>query len=194
MRYSSSSALNAVYELIARLAQPDDPDQARPDNAMTIAASLAELGEDQSWASVWWAYGAIHYEMSDDALARGLDLLARVSYPNEARAAACMLEAEIKMAQAVYAGFAPSPAEQRTLLEDAVALAPEWPSLRLRLARACKLTGDELAAREQVARAALLFRQCSRSLDPFDSAITGRNLDREYVERELEALGNVVAG
>lgn len=155
---------------------------------MVIAFGLIELGEDRSWASVWWAYGALHYDMSDEALDTALDFLGRVDHPAEARAAALMLRAEIKQAQAAYSGSDPSPTEQRTLLGEAVSLAPNWPALRLRLARASKAAGDEQEARGHATEALALLASGSTQ-DPFDSALSGRNLDRAYVERELEALG-----
>lgn len=188
MRYSDDSAIDAVYALIAQLSEPDDPEQARPDEAMLISAALIKLGEDRSWASVWWAYGALHHELSDEALERALDLLARVDRSDDARAAALMLQAAIKVAQAAYAESDPPAGEQRALLERAASLAPTWPSLQLRLARASKATGDELAARDHAAQAVTLLRSGERTSDPFDSAITGRNLDTTFVERELEAL------
>lgn len=189
MRYSADGALNSVYTLIARLSEPSDPDDARLDEAMTIADGLIACGEDRSWASVWWAYSAQHYEMSDEALGRALDLLARVERPAEARAAALMLRAEIKMTQAVYSQSDPSPSEQRAWLEEAASLAPDWPSLQLRLARACKSDGQESAALEHATRALSLLKEAVPSDDPFDSAITGRNLDRDYVQREVDAIG-----
>jgi hypothetical protein len=157
---------------------------------MTIAVALVSLGEDRSWASVWWAYGALHYKMSDEALDRALDLLARVDHSDSACAAALMLRAEIQCAKAVYAESEPSQAEQRDLLARAVLLAPDWPRLRLRLARASKAVGDEAKAREHGAHAIALLAT-DPTTDPFDSAITGRNLDRAGVRRELETLGVV---
>lgn len=189
MRYSLDAPLDAAYTLLARLAAPQDPDEARLDEVMTVADALIGCGEDRSWANVWWAYAALHYDMSDEALERAVSLLARVETTSEARPAALMLQAEIKMTQAAYAAADPSPAEQRSLLEEAVALAPEWPSLRLRLARAYKSEGHASKAQENAARALALLRESDPSDDPFDSAITGRSLDREYVEREVAALG-----
>ena len=156
---------------------------------MIVAEAMLSCGQDRSWASVWWAYAALHHDMSDEALQRALDLLARVDTPSDARAAALMLQAEIKMTQAAYASADLSPAEQRSLLEEAVLLAPAWPSLRLRLARACKADREDSLAREHAERALMLLRETEPTDDPFDSAITGRNLDREYVEREGAALG-----
>lgn len=189
MRFSADGPTDAVYNLLARLAEPNDPDDARLDEVMIVAEALLACGQDRSWASVWWAYAALHYDMSDEALQRALGLLARVVIPSEARAAALMLQAEIKMTQAAYASADPPAAEQRSLLEDAVSLAPAWPSLRLRLARACKSAGQESRARDHAARALALLRECEPTGDPFDAAITGRDLDREYVEREVAALG-----
>jgi len=100
MRYSDVPAMDAVYALVAELAEPENPEHARPGEAMVIAYALVELGEDRSWASVWWAYGALHHEMSAEALDTALEFLDRVDHPAEARAAALMLRAEIKDAQA----------------------------------------------------------------------------------------------
>jgi hypothetical protein len=188
MKYSDAPAIDALYALVAEFAEPEDPERARPGDAMVIASALVELGEARSWASVWWAYGALHYDMSDDALDRALELLARVDRPAAARAAALMLRAEVKYAQAAYAQVDPSHIEQRALLDEAVSMAPNWPALRLRLARASKATGDEAAARSHATQALTLLAS-SKTGDPFDSAVTGRNLDRDYVERELHALG-----
>lgn len=57
------------------------------DEAMIVAEALIGCGEARSWASVWWAYAALHCDMSDEALRKALDLLARVDRPSEARAA-----------------------------------------------------------------------------------------------------------
>jgi hypothetical protein len=183
--YSDVPELDAAYALIARLYEPGRPSDARPDEAMVIAAALLELGERRSWASVWWAYGALHHELSDEALARADELLGDVEGPDEARAAALMLRAEIRFTQAVYAGSRPAPDEQRRLLEQAVALGAGWPSLHIRLARACRDARDNRAAAEHAARALELRRPTD---DPFDSAISGHNLDRDYLEREAEQL------
>src|SRR3954447_24964818 len=51
---------------------------------MIIASALAELGEDRSWASIWWPYGALRYDMSDEALDKAFDLWA-VSFTREKR-------------------------------------------------------------------------------------------------------------
>jgi hypothetical protein len=188
MRYSPDDRFDRVYKLLARLAAPDDPDDARLDEVMIVADAQIACGQDRSWASVLWAYAALHYDMSDEALERAAELLGRVTEPAEARAAALMLQAEVKMTQAAYASTDPSPAEQRLLLEEAVSLAPQWPALRLRLARAAKSEGQAAEAREHAAAALALLRDSGPTDDPFDSAITGRNLDPAYVEREVAAL------
>jgi hypothetical protein len=185
VRYSERSSLDAAYALVARLFEPGNPSEARPDEAMVVAAALIELGERRSWASVWWAYGALHHELSDEALARAMELLEDVDGSDEARAAALMLRAEIRYTQAVYARSSPSHDEQRRLLEQAVALAPGWPALQLRLARACRDSGDDRAAAGHAANALELHRPTD---DPFDSAISGHNLEREYLARELDQL------
>src|SRR4051812_49193772 len=102
MKYSDEKAVDAVYALIARLSAPDDPNDARLDEAMTIAGGLLACDEDQPWASLWWSYAAQHYDMSDEAHERALELLERVRQPANACAAALMLRAEIKMTLAAY--------------------------------------------------------------------------------------------
>ena len=188
MTYSDVPAINAAYALIAQLAEPENPEDARLGDMMIIASALAALGEDRSWASIWWAYGALHYDMSDDALDRAFELLCRVDHPTDAQAAALMLRAEVKYAQAAYADKDPSPIEQCALLDQAVSLAPDWPVLRFRLARASAAVGDEPTARRHAAEALALLAS-GATQDPFDSAITGRNLNPAYVRRELAALG-----
>lgn len=188
MIYSADTAIDAVYQLLARLAAPESPDDARLDEVMIVADALIACGEDRSWASVWWAYAALHYDMSDEALERAAELLARVDRPSEARAAGLMLRAEIQMTQSAYASTSPSSAEQHLLLAEAVSLAPQWPSLRLRLARAAKSDGQEARAREHANAALALLRDSAPTDDAFDSAITGRNLDRAYLELEVAAL------
>lgn len=194
MKYSERAALDHVYELLAEMLEPADPNRAQPGPAMTIAAALVELGEDRSWASVWWAYGAIHHDLSDGALEQASQLLDRVERPQEARAAALMLQAQIRYSQAVYAESTPSAAEQCALLQEAVELAPGWPELRVRLARACQAIGDQPAAKEHGARAFALLADTGTTGDPFDDAISGLNLDRDYVTNELAGLGLVAPG
>jgi hypothetical protein len=180
--------MNGVYEVLAKLAAPEDPAAVRLNEVMVIADALITCGEDRSWPSVWWAYAALHYDMRDEALDRAIGLLESVEHPTEAVAAALMLRAEIKMTQAAYASTDPSAVEQESLLERAVALAPKWPALRLRLARAAKAGGHEGLAAEHGAAALALIRELGPSPDPFDSAITGRNLDYSYVEGEVATL------
>ncbi len=189
MKYSERPALDHVYASLAEMLEPADPNRAQPKLAMTIASALAELGEDRSWASVWWAYGAVRHDLSDSALEQAFQLLDRVERPKEARAAALMLRAQVRYSQAVYAEATPDASEQHALLQEAVELAPGWPELRVRLARACKTIGDELAAKEHAARAVELLAEVAPTDDPFDAAISGLSLDRAYVTKELEGLG-----
>ena len=51
--------MDAVYNLLARLAEPEDPDEARLDEVMIVAEAMLSCGQDRSWASVWWAYAAL---------------------------------------------------------------------------------------------------------------------------------------
>lgn len=182
MRYADSPALDAVYDLVATLYEVDD----QPERAMTIAAALLEGGEERSWAAVWWAYGAIHHDLSDEAYARALELLPHVDAMPAARAAALMLQAEIEYTSAVEHGGDPDPARQVELLVEAVGLAPEWPSLHQRVARALHAAGDDERAREHARRA---VEARPPTGDPFESAISGESHDRGYVAEELASLG-----
>ncbi len=188
MRYSPSTAINEAYNLISHLYVTEFQDAKSSPRAMTIAAALAELGEDRSWASVWWAYGAIHYDLSDEAYARALELLGKVDASDEARAAALMLRAEIKFTQAIQRDAEPDGQEQVELLAEAVALAPEWPLLRVRLARALHSLGKDEAARRHAEAAITLTRRAKPSDDPFETAITGNGLRRGWADDELAAL------
>jgi tetratricopeptide (TPR) repeat protein len=189
MKYSSSAGLNAAYELIGRLYEIEFQDADSAERAMTIAAALASLGEDRSWASVWWAYGALHHDLSDEALARALDLLAKVDEPDEARAAALMLSAEIKFRQAIHRDAEPNHRDQVELLAEAARLAPEWPNVRVRLARALLSAGEQEAARRQAEEAISVATRAEPSDDPFDTAITGTGLRPGWVGDELKAVG-----
>lgn len=185
MTYDPRHDVNAAYELMATLFETDDA----PERAMTIAAAMVELGEDRSWASVWWAYGAVHHDLSDEAYARALDLLARVDRSEEARAAALMLIAEIESTQAIDAGGSPDPRRQAELLSEAVALAPAWPSLRLRFAYPLRELGQIDASRREAQTALDQLDRAVTTGDPFESAITGASLDRAYVAGEVRAFG-----
>lgn len=190
MRYDDSTALDNAYQLIASLYAIEFQASDSAERAMTIASALGELGEDRSWASVWWAYGVIHHDLSDEGFERALDLLVRVDRSPEARAAALMLHAEIQLTQAVYRDAEPDQEEQVRLLSEAAALAPDWPNLRVRLARALLSAGDMNAAREH-AEAAVTLAGAERSDDPFDIAITGMGLRPGWVSDELKSLGLV---
>jgi hypothetical protein len=96
--------VRVAYELIAVLYEQEFQESRSAERAMTIAAALAELGEEQTWASVWWSHGAIHHDLSNGALAKALELLLAVTTAEAARAAALMLRAEIKLTQALDAG------------------------------------------------------------------------------------------
>jgi hypothetical protein len=184
VEYSERPPLEAVYKLLARLSAPWDPGEARLDEAMVVADALIELGDARSWASVWWSYGALHHDLGNEALARGAELLSRVDRPDSARAAALMLLAEIRETQAIWGDEEDDHHEERALLERAVALAPEWPALHLRLARACRDVGDAGAAARHATRALELHRP---STEPFD-ALTGHSLNRDYLVREVASL------
>lgn len=189
MRYSDSPVLDEAYELIGTLYEIEFQVAANPERAMTIAAALAELGEDRSWASVWWAYGAIHHDLSDEAYERALEMLAKVDASDEARAAALMLRAEIKFTQTVQSEAEPDSREQVELLSEAASLASDWPNLRVRLARALHAAGEEGAARQHAEAAVALAERASPSEDPFDIAFTGTGLRSGWAAEELGALG-----
>jgi hypothetical protein len=184
MKYDDRPDIDSAYRLIASLYESDDD----PGRAMTTAETLLERGEARSWASVWWAYGAVHHDLSDEAYAKALDLLAHVQRPDAARAAALMLRAEIESTQAIDAGGSPDARRQAELLSEAVALAPEWPSLRLRLAYPLRDLGQLNASREEACRALELLERAATTGDPFESAISGTALDLDYVAREVESL------
>lgn len=189
MRYSDSSHVNGAYELIGTLYEVQYEDPTNPERAMTIAAALVDLGEDRSWASVFWAYGAAHHDLSDEACERALELLTRVDASDEARAAALLLRAEIEFTQAVQREADPDPRRQLELLAEATRLAPHWPSLRVRSARASLALGLDDVAHDHAEAAVDLLARAAPSHDPFDSAITGMGLSPGWVTEELGALG-----
>lgn len=180
-------SIDAAYELIATLYAIEFQDMASAERAMTISLALAELGEDRSWASVWWAFGALHHDLSDEAFERALEMLGNVSEPAPACAAALMLAAEIRLTQAAYRDEDPDQAAQVDALTEAAKLAPNWPSLRVRLARALAAVGDAEAARTH-AEAAIALMPSEPSGDPFDVAITGAGLRSGWAADELRAL------
>jgi hypothetical protein len=184
MKYDDRPDVDAMYGQIASLYEDDDD----PERAMRLAEELLERGGDRSWASVWWAYGAVHHDLSDEAYARALDLLARVDRPEEARAAALMLIAEIESTQAIESGGGPDAARQAALLSEATAIAPAWPSLRLRLAYALRDLGQLDQSRAEAAATLELLERAEPTEDPVDGAITGLRLDRDYVAGEVKAI------
>ncbi|HEX2084477.1 MAG TPA: hypothetical protein VHF89_02245 [Solirubrobacteraceae bacterium] len=185
MIYSARPAVDAAYRVIA----VQYVDHEQPDWAMTFADALIELGEARSWASVWWAYGAVHYDLSDESLERALELLPSVDASPAATAAALMLQAEISMTDAIHRDRDPDHDEQHALLARAVKLAPEWPELHLRLARAAVAVGDDAGAARHARLVRELYRRHPPSNDPFDVAFTGLGLLRENVLTELTRLG-----
>lgn len=185
MKYDDRAEVDALYAQIASLYEHDDD----PERAMRLAEELLERGEDRSWASVWWAYGAVHHDLSDEAYARALELLARIDRPDEARAAALMLIAEIESTQAIENGGSPDAARQASLLSAATAIAPAWPSLRLRLAYPLRDLGEIQRSRAEAMAALELLDRAEPTEDPVDSAITGLGLDRDYVASEVKAMG-----
>lgn len=188
MRYSDIQSINATYELIATLYASEFHDMASAERAMTISLALAELGEARSWAGVWWAYGAIHHDLSDEAFDRAIEMLNRVDSSPPARAAALMLTAEIRMTQAAYRDEDPDQAAQIELLTEAAKLAPDWPSVRVRLARALVAVGNAEAARTH-ADAALALMPSEPSTNPLDVTLTGGGLRSGWVADELRGLG-----
>lgn len=181
---ADDSALDAVYALVATLYE--DADQ--PDQAMTICAALMTLGEERSWATVWWAYGATHHDLADEALAGALALLPAVDRSPWARAAALMLQAEIEDQSAAYDGGRADPARQTRLLSEAVQLAPAWPGLHLRLARACADAGDDATARHHATETMRLIDDGPAEPTAFERALTGHGLIAEAVTSELRGL------
>jgi len=189
VRYSEVPALNATYKLIANLFEPSaGPAAARPAEAITICLALVELGEDRSWASVWFAYGALHHDLSDEALNHALELLARVEGPADCKAAALMLDAEVRYSLAVYSETEPSHSDQVALMAKAVALVPTWPNLHIRLAREYLATGERERAINHAREAIRLLERRESGAKPFDS-ISGHSLSIDHVRSELSELG-----
>lgn len=184
MRYDDRPDIDATYAEIASLYEKHDD----AERAMALADDLIGDGEGSSWASVWWAYGAVHHDLSNEAYARALELLSRVDRPDEARAAALMLTAEIESTQAFEAGDTPDPVRQTELLCEARSIAPSWPSVRLRLAYPLRDLGEVVRSSEEAKAALALIDSAKPTTDPFDSAISGLRLDRGYVAAEVQGL------
>lgn len=182
MRYDNRPEIDAQYAEIAFLYDVREA----PERAMALADQLVTDGEDRSWASVWWAYGAVHYDLRDEAYDRALELLARVDRSEEARAAALMLTAEIESTSATDHGRSPDPVRQVELLGAAIAIAPDWPSLRLRVAYPLRELG-EIERAHQEAQKALDLIDCADVAedDPYEHAITGRQISRAYAAQEV---------
>lgn len=155
---------------------------------MTITRALVELGEGRSWASVWFAYGALHHDLSNEAFNRALELLEQVEAPAECKAAALMLDAEIRYSLAVYDETEPSHTDQIERLAEAVGLVPTWPNLHLRLAREYLAVGNQGLAIKHAREVRGLLEQRESGTEPFD-AITGHYLSADYVRAELSDLG-----
>jgi tetratricopeptide (TPR) repeat protein len=181
MRYDERPAIDALYSVIARLSES----AADPAMAMVIADGLLELGEDRSWASVWWAYGAVHHDLSDEACARALELLGRVDRSDPARAAALMLTAEIESTSAIQTGKTPDARRQIALLSQALELAPDWPALHARLASALVADGRRDEAPPHIEAALAAITEDSVGADPLDTQITGVAFDRDAVAQRL---------
>ncbi|MFT4049169.1 MAG: hypothetical protein QM648_04940 [Solirubrobacterales bacterium] len=108
------AAKESTYLQIIRMYDVSDLDN--PSRAMKLAEELIARGETDTWASVWWAYGAIHYDLGDEALEAALGKLATVSEPVGARAAALLLTAEIESTIAIQFGGRPEAERQLSFL------------------------------------------------------------------------------
>lgn len=184
MIYDSREDIDRLYKQIADMFEIQD----QPWEAMALSDALIDKGEEDSWASVWWAYGAIHTILSDEACERALDLLTKVDRSEPARAAALMLTAEIEFTSALQSGHELDPERQLQLLAQAVELAPRWPALRLRIADALRALGRNSEACRSATLAAEWIEQHRGNLDPYDTAITGFGLIPELVRERSRQI------
>jgi Flp pilus assembly protein TadD len=130
----------------------------------------------------------VNYDLSNEAYARALELVARVDRSDAARAAALMLTAEIEMKAAFWQDRPVDRARQVELLTRALELAPDWPDLHARLAYALVQVGRRDEARPHAGAA--LAGMCDDPLaaDPFDQLITGVAFVRDVVASDMEEL------
>lgn len=148
MIYDERPSIDATYRQIAEwFEEPGDPS-----TGMLVSDALIELGEADSWASVWWSYGAVHYDLTDEAYARAIDLLAGVVRSAAARAAALVLRAEVAFTAANEQRRPQDIPAQIEMLREAAALRPDWPAPCLRLARALAQGGRDAEANNEVQR------------------------------------------
>lgn len=184
---NSGLDIESTYALIARLFDIRDLDDSA--HAMELATGLVECGERGTWADVWWAYGAIHHDLSDEALEAAHMRLGAVDHPEDAQAAALMLTAEIEATMDIQNGKSPDPVRQVDLLSRARDLQPDWPAVHLRLAYPLReLERADDAKRE--ARAALnLARRPIDSPTPVDVFFAGFGLDSGYLYDEARKFG-----
>ncbi len=154
---------------------------------MRLSEELVEAGDGGTWASVWWAYGAIHYELTRESYDLALIRLAEVVDPGYAVAASLMLTAEIELTRAIESKEKVDNDRQVDLLAQARAFAPDWPSIHLRMAYPLREIGKAAEAKAEIALAVQLLPNVP-SQDPFDVCISGRGTDRNYVLAELDAF------
>lgn len=190
MKYHENPRVSALLRLAGSQALRDTSPNGLPDS-LTITAALLDVLDDRAWAAVWWSYGAIHHLLDDESLARARDLLRDVRAPRDARASALMLRAEIINTLAIWQETDRDEPLQVRLLEEALAIAPDWPALHIRLAQSHNSLGAAAEAARHGSRALELLSEFSATtdLEPFEEAIAGFGTEPSDARKGLEMAG-----
>lgn len=183
----STEDLETTYELIGRLYAVDDLDDSGA--AMQLSRDLIERGNSNSWASVWWAYGALNFDLSDEAWDEALRLLSRVDHPPEAQGAAKMLTAAVEATISIYSGAAADPERQVALHKEALSFCPDWPKIHLLLGQYLRKMGRDTEAKAAIARAIDLVRRDHGNLDVVDRTFAGYDMSNQYLRDTARDFG-----
>ena len=189
MRYHENPRVDALLRLAGSEALRDTTAEGLP-NSLTITAALIELLEDRAWATIWWAYGALHHLLDDESLDRAQDLLKDVRGSAEARAASLIMRAATLHTLATHQGVDPDEVLQLRLLEEAVTVAPDWPAVHIMLAESHNSLGARTEAARHASRALeLLAEPAGEELEPFEVAIARMGVATSFIREHLVDLG-----
>jgi hypothetical protein len=175
--YDPRPALEEAYDELAVLLVVEHGDIDRALAAMSFADAMMELGEADSWAAIWWSYGAIQAGALEE-LERAQALLREVRRSSSARAAALMLIPEVAEAAVTHGAPALDAASERALVDEAWSLEPTWPTINLRLFEFASRVGDEAAQRRHADLALEHSGVAALQSEPFHEVFTGRSEKR----------------
>jgi hypothetical protein len=185
LNYDPRPAIDCAYEEVADFLVTEHGDIELALKGMRFSEAMMELGEADSWAAVWWSYGAVQTLAELGDLERGQALLCEVRRSSSARAAALMMVLDVADAAVKLGAPAFDTASEIALVDEALSLEPTWPSINLRRAELAGRVGDEPTKKRHADLALEHAGVSALRGEPFHELFTGRSESRKSIISSL---------